>query len=66
MSVHDGGGDDDYKDDDDDEEDDDNTSDSMDSDAVLCNLCRKKKIHLPEIYCEHCCFYMSQFQPQAS
>ncbi|XP_063704535.1 uncharacterized protein LOC134833955 [Culicoides brevitarsis] len=30
----------------------------------LCNLCRKKQINAPAIYCVDCDFYMSRFQSQ--
>lgn len=31
--------------------------------AVQCNLCRKKHVIAPAIYCSDCDFYMSRFQP---
>lgn len=31
--------------------------------AVQCNLCRKKHVIAPAIYCTDCEFYMSRFQP---
>jgi hypothetical protein len=30
--------------------------------AILCNLCRKKHVLAPSIYCTDCEFYMSRFQ----
>lgn len=33
--------------------------------AVQCNLCRKKHVIAPAIYCSDCEFYMSRFQPRA-
>lgn len=32
--------------------------------AVQCNLCRKKHVIAPAIYCSDCEFYMSRFQPR--
>lgn len=32
--------------------------------AVQCNLCRKKHVIAPSIYCSDCEFYMSRFQPR--
>lgn len=32
--------------------------------AVCCNLCRKKHVISPAMYCSDCEFYMSRFQPQ--
>jgi len=32
--------------------------------AVQCNLCRKKHVIAPAIYCSDCEFYMSRFQPK--
>lgn len=33
--------------------------------AIQCNLCRKKHVIAPAIYCSDCEFYMSRFQPRA-
>lgn len=30
-----------------------------------CNLCRKKPVNYPSIYCSDCDFYMSRFKPKA-
>jgi hypothetical protein len=32
--------------------------------AVQCNLCRKKHVIAPAVYCADCDFYMSRFQPR--
>jgi hypothetical protein len=32
--------------------------------AVQCNLCRKKHVIAPSMYCTDCEFYMSKFQPR--
>lgn len=32
--------------------------------AVQCNLCRKKHVIAPAVYCADCEFYMSRFQPR--
>lgn len=32
--------------------------------AIQCNLCRKKHVIAPSIYCSDCEFYMSRFQPK--
>ena len=49
-----------------DEDTSDSASETDTSDVNLCNLCQKRVIDSPEVYCSDCQFYMSRFQPQAA
>ncbi|XP_032512710.2 uncharacterized protein LOC116766740 isoform X2 [Danaus plexippus] len=41
------------------------TNPSMTSHKTPCNLCRKKTVNPPAIYCPDCDFYMSRFKPRS-